>query len=217
MAKKTLVIVESPAKSHTISKYLGDDFMHQFIDGACPRPAGRRPGDRREKQLQAFLRGPARQGPGDQGTAQAGAKSRAASCWLRTPTARAKPSPFTCRRSSRPKTRTSFACCSTRSPAPAILDGGGKAHGHRRPQGRFPADAPPAGPPGRLQDQPGAAAENRRPAFGRTRAVDRPETDRGTGEGDPGLCFRGVLDRCRRTAEGSRKPLFHRQAGKIQR
>lgn len=27
MAKKTLVIVESPAKSHTISKYLGDDFV----------------------------------------------------------------------------------------------------------------------------------------------------------------------------------------------
>lgn len=27
MAKKTLVIVESPAKSHTISKYLGDDFL----------------------------------------------------------------------------------------------------------------------------------------------------------------------------------------------
>ena len=27
MPKKTLVIVESPAKSHTISKYLGDDFV----------------------------------------------------------------------------------------------------------------------------------------------------------------------------------------------
>ena len=27
MAKKTLVIVESPAKSHTLSEYLGDDFV----------------------------------------------------------------------------------------------------------------------------------------------------------------------------------------------
>ena len=37
--------------------------------------------------------------------------------------------------------------------------------------------------------------EDRRPAVGRTRAVHRPETDRGEGKGDPRLPARGVLDR----------------------
>ena len=37
--KKTLVIVESPAKARTINKYLGSDYVVRASMGHIPRPA----------------------------------------------------------------------------------------------------------------------------------------------------------------------------------
>ncbi len=215
MAKKTLVIVESPAKSHTISKYLGDDFVISSSMGHVRDLPAAVLGIDLKNNYRPSLREPARQGPADQGAAQAGPGRRAHPAGVRPrPRGRGHRLPPA---ADPPGRQPAHPARAVQRDHPRLRPGSGaKAHGHRRPQGRFPADAPPAGPPRRLQDQPGAAAQDRRAALGRARPVHRPEADRGKGEGDPRLRFRGVLDR-RRGAAGLAQALLHRQAGKIRR
>ena len=208
MAKKTLVIVESPAKSHTISKYLGDDFVISSSMGHVrDLPAAVLGIDLKNNYKPYYEELPGK-APADQGIAQAGPERRARSSWLPTPTAKAKPLPFICSRSCKADNQHIFRVLFNEITRAVHPGGGAKAPGHRRPQGRFPADAPPAGPPGRLQDQPGAAEKDRRAALGRPRAVHRPETDRGKGKGDPGFRFRRVLDHRRGICWARASPSF---------
>ena len=194
MAAKNLVIVESPAKAKTLSRYLGRDYVVKASVGHVVDLPKSKLGVDVENDFEPDYE--VIHGKGKViDELKAAPRARRASTWPPTPTARARPSPGTSPstsspRASRAKIHRVLFNEITKSAVQEAIENAAR---DRQPQVRGPAGPPRPRPPGRLPDQPAAVGQGPPRPVGRPRAVGRRAAHRRARARDPWLRHGRVL------------------------
>ena len=136
VAKRSLVIVESPAKVKTIQKYLDSEYVVKASMGHVRDLPKSKLGVDVEKKFKPEYPVAPGQEEGARRAQEGGGRTPTRSTSRPTPTARARPSPGTSPRSSGREGRRRTASCSTRSPSAPCKRGLPAPAQDRHEQGR---------------------------------------------------------------------------------
>ena len=218
MSKKALVIVESPSKAKTIQKYLGREYIVKASVGHIKDLPKSKLGVDLEKGLRAGLPAHSLPRPRSSRSFASSPRTSPSSTSRLTRTAKAKRSPGTSTRSSKPRARKFIASFSTPSPSPRFSRRWRIRRSSNADKLSRPAGAPRARSPGGLQDQPAALGQGEARDLRRPRAVRRAAPGRRPRSRDQGVQARGILDSRRHFFEGRhrlRQPTSSRPTAKI--